>query len=108
VKDEAYTRLAEEMEALRQEEREVKEHIQRMTALLQQEGEEASQLMYVTQEDLGALPCYDGETVIAIRAPQGEESGKERGIGGGSRSRLSFFGGGCRMLCSPLPSRLPN
>lgn len=42
-----------------------------MTALLQQEGEEASQLMYVTQEDLGALPCYDGETVIAIRAPQG-------------------------------------
>lgn len=51
--------------------KQVKEHIQRMTALLQQEGEEASQLMYVTQEDLGALPCYDGETVIAIRAPQG-------------------------------------
>lgn len=70
-KDDLTSRLQEEMEELRQEERDLKEHIQRMTALLQQEGEEASQLMYVTQEDLGSLPCYDGETVMAIRAPQG-------------------------------------
>lgn len=142
VKDEGYVRLAEEMEALRREERvvcrwmwmwmcvllggrrrstgaslttiylvvartkrhqtnppQVKEHIQRMTALLQQEGEEASQLMYVTKEDLGALPCYDGETVIAIRAPQGTTDGHGR-----ARACLLYLPVGDPIrTCEPTP-----
>jgi hypothetical protein len=57
--------------SLRQEERDLKEHIQKMTKMMQDEQEENTRLMYVTQEDLGKLPCFEQQTVIAIRAPQG-------------------------------------
>lgn len=63
--------LQQEMEELRQEEKDLKEYIQKMTKMMQDEQEQNTRLMYVTQEDLGKLPCFEQQTVIAIRAPQG-------------------------------------
>lgn len=88
VHSEDMRQLKQEMEDLKQEERDVKGHIQSMTALLQQEGEQNTGLMYVTQEDLGKLPCYDAQTVIAIRAPQGttlEVPDPDEGMANGER-----------------------
>jgi len=63
--------LQRDMEELRQEEKDLKEYIQKMTKMMQDEQEQNTRLMYVTQEDLGKLPCFEHQTVIAIRAPQG-------------------------------------
>jgi len=63
-----------EVEELRQEDRDLKEYVQQMTKMMQDEQdeeEENTRLMYVTQEDLGKLPCLEQQTVIAIKAPKG-------------------------------------
>lgn len=35
------------------------DRINHMTSLLQQEGEDSHGLMYVTQQDMSTLPCYE-------------------------------------------------
>lgn len=68
-------RLESDIEKLKDEEKELRDRINQTHQLLnrdvQRDGEESQSLMYVTQDDLKSLQCYQGDTVIAIRAPQG-------------------------------------
>lgn len=68
-------RLEADIERLKDEEKELRDRIQQTSQLLQRDvqrdGEDPQSLMYVTQDDLKSLTCYQGDTVIAIRAPQG-------------------------------------
>jgi len=69
-------RLEADIERLKDEEKELRDRIDQTSKLLerdvQRDGEDPQSLMYVTQDDLKSLQCYQGDTVIAIRAPQGE------------------------------------
>lgn len=69
-------KLEADIERLKDEEKELRDRIDQTSKLLerdvQRDGEDPQSLMYVTQDDLKSLQCYKGDTVIAIRAPQGE------------------------------------
>lgn len=52
-------RVETDIAQLREQERDLKDRIAHMTNLLQREGEDAHGFMYVTQEDLSTLSCYE-------------------------------------------------
>ena len=51
--------LTDEIGRLKEEDKELRDSIQEITNLLQQEGEDSRHLMYVTQGDVRSMPCYE-------------------------------------------------
>eukprot|EP00249_Psilotum_nudum_P010181 c22385_g1_i2 orf=433-1194(+) len=64
--------LQVEVESLHMQERKLDDRIREMRERLRVLTEdENKQWLYVTEEDIKCLPCFQNETLIAIKAPQG-------------------------------------
>ncbi|GLT48670.1 hypothetical protein SLA2020_222800 [Shorea laevis] len=71
--DESVTSLQAEVENLTLEERRLDEQISEMQERLRDlsEDENNQKWLFVTEEDIKSLPCFQNETLIAIKAPHG-------------------------------------
>ncbi|KAK6144185.1 hypothetical protein DH2020_021005 [Rehmannia glutinosa] len=71
--DESLSSLQEEVENLNLEERRLDERIREMQDKLRglSEDEDNQKWLFVTEEDIKTLPCFQNETLIAIKAPHG-------------------------------------
>ncbi|KAI3461260.1 hypothetical protein Pfo_017923 [Paulownia fortunei] len=71
--DESLSGLQEEIENLNMEERRLDERIREMQEKLRglSEDENNQKWLFVTEEDIKSLPCFQNETLIAIKAPHG-------------------------------------
>ncbi|KAL6499729.1 hypothetical protein OROGR_027639 [Orobanche gracilis] len=71
--DESLSSLQEELENLNLEEHRLDERIREMQEKLRglSEDENNQKWLFVTEEDIKALPCFQNETLIAIKAPHG-------------------------------------
>ncbi|KAL6563687.1 hypothetical protein OROGR_002646 [Orobanche gracilis] len=71
--DESLSTLQEEVENLNLEERRLDRRIREMQENLRglSEDENNQKWLFVTEEDIKALPCFQNETLIAIKAPHG-------------------------------------
>lgn len=71
--DESLSGVQEEVENLNTEERRLDEHIREMQEKLRglSEDENNQRWLFVTEEDIKCLPCFQNETLIAIKAPHG-------------------------------------
>ncbi|KAL0460816.1 UNVERIFIED_CONTAM: Transcription factor E2FB [Sesamum latifolium] len=71
--DESLPSLQEEVENLNMEERRLDERIREMQEKLRglSEDENNQKWLFVTEEDIKSLPCFQNETLIAIKAPHG-------------------------------------
>lgn len=67
------TKLQTELKELRAEEKRIDDLINKTKDKLSSmfETESVRQYMYVTEEDIKSLPCFQNETLIAIKAPHG-------------------------------------
>ncbi|KAK8944310.1 Transcription factor E2FA [Platanthera zijinensis] len=65
--------LQAEVEKLALQERNLDVHISEMQEQIRElsENENSSKWLYVTEEDIKGLPCFQNETLIAIKAPHG-------------------------------------
>lgn len=65
--------LQAEVEKLALQERNLDVHISEMQEQIRElsENENSSKWLYVTEEDIKSLPCFQNETLIAIKAPHG-------------------------------------
>ncbi|XP_038901801.1 transcription factor E2FB isoform X3 [Benincasa hispida] len=71
--DDNYAGLQAEVENLTMEERGIDEQIREMQERLRDlsEDENNQRWLFVTEEDIKGLPCFQNETLIAIKAPHG-------------------------------------
>ncbi|XP_012572831.1 transcription factor E2FB isoform X2 [Cicer arietinum] len=71
--DDSFASLQAEVENLTIEERRLDEQIREMQERLRElsEDENNEKLLFVTEEDIKNLPCFQNETLIAIKAPHG-------------------------------------
>ncbi|XP_058729689.1 transcription factor E2FB [Vicia villosa] len=71
--DDSFASLQAEIENLTMEERRLDEQIREMQERLRDlsEDENNEKLLFVTEEDIKNLPCFQNETLIAIKAPHG-------------------------------------
>ncbi|PIN25216.1 Transcription factor E2F/dimerization partner (TDP) [Handroanthus impetiginosus] len=71
--DESLSSLQEEVENLIMDERRLDERIREMQEKLRglSEDENNQKWLFVTEEDIKTLPCFQNETLIAIKAPHG-------------------------------------
>ncbi|XP_022986222.1 transcription factor E2FB-like [Cucurbita maxima] len=71
--DDNYAGLQAEVENLSMEERGLDEQIREMQERLRDlsEDENNQRWLFVTEEDIKGLPCFQNETLIAIKAPHG-------------------------------------
>uniref|UniRef100_A0A0A0KGX3 E2F/DP family winged-helix DNA-binding domain-containing protein n=2 Tax=Cucumis sativus TaxID=3659 RepID=A0A0A0KGX3_CUCSA len=71
--DDNYADLQAEVENLTMEERGLDEQIREMQERLRDlsEDENNQRWLFVTEEDIKGLPCFQNETLIAIKAPHG-------------------------------------
>ncbi|CAN1251895.1 Transcription factor E2FB, partial [Linum perenne] len=71
--DESATSLQAEVENLAIEERSLDERIRDMQERLRgfSEDEDNQKWLFVTEDDIKSLPCFQNETLIAIKAPHG-------------------------------------
>ncbi|KAF4376430.1 hypothetical protein CsatB_028354 [Cannabis sativa] len=71
--DDNYASLQAEVEKLSVEERTVDEQIREMEERLRDlsEDENNQKWLFVTEDDIKGLPCFQNETLIAIKAPHG-------------------------------------
>ncbi|XP_027346431.1 transcription factor E2FB-like [Abrus precatorius] len=71
--DDSFASLQAEVENLTIEERRLDEQIREMQERLRglSEDENNEKLLFVTEEDIKNLPCFQNETLIAIKAPHG-------------------------------------
>ncbi|CAK8576434.1 unnamed protein product [Lathyrus sativus] len=71
--DDSFASLQAEIENLTMEERRLDEQIREMQERLRvlSEDENNEKLLFVTEEDIKNLPCFQNETLIAIKAPHG-------------------------------------
>ncbi|XP_057779400.1 transcription factor E2FB-like [Salvia miltiorrhiza] len=71
--DESVPALQEELENLNIEERRLDDRIREMQEKLRglSEDEGNERWLFVTEEDIKCLPCFQNETLIAIKAPHG-------------------------------------
>nr|GME04166.1 transcription factor E2FB [Ipomoea batatas] len=71
--DESVLSLQTEVESLTLEERRIDEHIREMQERLRDlsEDENNQRWLFVTEDDIKNLPCFQNETLIAIKAPHG-------------------------------------
>ncbi|PIA28109.1 hypothetical protein AQUCO_07200025v1 [Aquilegia coerulea] len=71
--DDNATRLQTEVEKLSMEERRLDNQIREMQERLRDlsEDENNQKWLFVTEEDIKGLPCFQNETLIAIKAPHG-------------------------------------
>ncbi|XP_040993243.1 transcription factor E2FB isoform X1 [Juglans microcarpa x Juglans regia] len=71
--DENYSSLQAEVENLSLQERKLDEQIREMQDRLRDlsEDENNQKWLFVTEEDIKGLPCFQNETLIAIKAPHG-------------------------------------
>eukprot|EP01018_Ginkgo_biloba_P016759 Gb_41248 [translate_table: standard] len=71
--DDEVANLQAEVENLYVEERRLDENIREMRERLRilSEDENNQKWLYVTEEDIKSLPCFQNETLIAIKAPHG-------------------------------------
>ncbi|XVF69240.1 hypothetical protein PTKIN_Ptkin11bG0065200 [Pterospermum kingtungense] len=71
--DESVATLQAEVEKLSMEERRLDEQIREMQERLRDlsEDENNQKWLFVTEEDIKSLPCFQNETLIAIKAPHG-------------------------------------
>lgn len=71
--DESVASLQADIENLSMEERRLDEQIREMQERLRDlsEDENNSKWLFVTEEDIKSLPCFQNETLIAIKAPHG-------------------------------------
>ncbi|WJX50006.1 hypothetical protein P8452_36371 [Trifolium repens] len=71
--DDSFASLQAEIENLTMEERRLDEQIREMQEKLRDlsEDENNEKLLFVTEEDIKNLPCFQNETLIAIKAPHG-------------------------------------
>ncbi|GAU19995.1 hypothetical protein TSUD_273300 [Trifolium subterraneum] len=71
--DDSFASLQAEIENLTMEERRLDEQIREMQEKLRDlsEDENSEKLLFVTEDDIKNLPCFQNETLIAIKAPHG-------------------------------------
>ncbi|KAH1225128.1 Transcription factor E2FB [Glycine max] len=71
--DDSFPSLQAEVENLTMKERQLDEQIREMQERLRDlsEDENNDKLLFVTEEDIKNLPCFQNETLIAIKAPHG-------------------------------------
>lgn len=71
--DDSVTNLQADVENLSMEERRLDEQIREMQERLREmsEDENNQKWLFVTEEDIKGLPCFQNETLIAIKAPHG-------------------------------------
>ncbi|GAA0171226.1 general transcription factor [Lithospermum erythrorhizon] len=71
--DESVTSLQADIDNTAMEERRLDEHIREMQERLRElsEAEDNHKYLFVTEEDIKSLPCFQNETLIAIKAPHG-------------------------------------
>uniref|UniRef100_A0A803KR80 E2F/DP family winged-helix DNA-binding domain-containing protein n=1 Tax=Chenopodium quinoa TaxID=63459 RepID=A0A803KR80_CHEQI len=71
--DDSVTSLQADVENLSMEERRLDEQIREMQERLREmsEDENNQKWLFVTEEDIKGLPCFQSETLIAIKAPHG-------------------------------------
>ncbi|CAL0329015.1 unnamed protein product [Lupinus luteus] len=71
--EECFSSLQAEVENLTMEERRLDEQIREMQERLREltEDKHNEKLLFVTEEDIKNLPCFQNETLIAIKAPHG-------------------------------------
>ncbi|RZB75079.1 transcription factor E2FB-like isoform X2 [Glycine soja] len=71
--DDSFASLQAEVENLTMKERQLDEQIREMQERLRDlsEDENNDKLLFVTEEDIKNLPCFQNETLIAIKAPHG-------------------------------------
>ncbi|CAL0333955.1 unnamed protein product [Lupinus luteus] len=71
--EDTFSSLQAEVENLTMEEHQLDEHIREMQERLRElsEDENNEKLLFVTEEDIKNLPCFQNETLIAIKAPHG-------------------------------------
>lgn len=71
--DDGVSFLQEEVESLSMKEHNLDDHISEMQAKLRDLCEDANnqRWLYVTEDDIKGLPCFQNETLIAIKAPHG-------------------------------------
>ncbi|KAK3205629.1 hypothetical protein Dsin_019675 [Dipteronia sinensis] len=71
--DESASSLQAEVESLKIEEHRLDEQIREMQESLRDlsEDENNQKWLFVTEEDIKSLPCFQNETLIAIKAPHG-------------------------------------
>ncbi|TKY67032.1 Transcription factor E2FB [Spatholobus suberectus] len=71
--DDSFASLQAEVENLTMEERRLDDQIREMQERLRDlsEDENNEKLLFVTEEDIKNLPCFQNETLIAIKAPHG-------------------------------------
>ncbi|KNA21203.1 hypothetical protein SOVF_045470 [Spinacia oleracea] len=71
--DDSVTSLQADVENLSMEERKLDEQIREMQERLREMSEEENnqKWLFVTEEDIKGLPCFQNETLIAIKAPHG-------------------------------------
>lgn len=71
--DDSFSSLQAEIENLTIEERRLDEQIREMQERLRNlsEDENNEKFLFVTEEDIKNLPCFQNETLIAIKAPHG-------------------------------------
>ncbi|KMT04925.1 hypothetical protein BVRB_7g170910 [Beta vulgaris subsp. vulgaris] len=71
--DDSVTSLQTDVESLSMEERRLDEQIREMQERLREMSEEENnqKWLFVTEEDIKGLPCFQNETLIAIKAPHG-------------------------------------
>lgn len=71
--DDSFASLQAEVENLTMEERRLDDQIREMQERLRElsEDENNEKLLFVTEEDIKNLPCFQNETLIAIKAPHG-------------------------------------
>ncbi|MED6211956.1 Transcription factor e2fb [Stylosanthes scabra] len=71
--EDSFSNLQAEVENLTMEEHRLDEQIREMQERLRDlcENEDSEKLLFVTEEDIKNLPCFQNETLIAIKAPHG-------------------------------------
>ncbi|WVZ02245.1 hypothetical protein V8G54_023051 [Vigna mungo] len=71
--DDSFASLQAEVENLTMDEQRLDEQIREMQERLRElsEDENNERLLFVTEEDIKNLPCFQNETLIAIKAPHG-------------------------------------
>lgn len=71
--DESVTSLQAQVESLGVEEQRLDEQIREMQERLRDlsEDDNNKRLLFITEDDIKALPCFQNETLIAIKAPHG-------------------------------------
>ncbi|GAB2274566.1 hypothetical protein Dimus_009334 [Dionaea muscipula] len=71
--DDNFASLQAEVESLSMEERRLDEQIREMQERLRElsQDENNQKWLFVTEEDIKCLPCFQNETLIAIKAPHG-------------------------------------